>query len=298
MSSLQTYLSDNARSLIALIPTARDGGVEAIHDARVATRRIRAALDIITRHRPEPHLDEAAAMTRRLARALGRARDVDVSLELLSDLERRAPAAASAAAFCRGRLLRERTAARRRLVRKIDSMPIDTLPTLLAVHLPRLTNVLAERAQERAGRVIDAVHHASGVYFPKRAHAARVGIKKLRYLLEFGAASDEEAVRVLRKCQQTLGEVQDRKVLYDTVAALREDSSADLEPLLAQVEAESVVLYDRFLERRDELLAACARIAAPSRVTVLRPRAVTGTLVMLGAVAAGSAWHKRRASGD
>ena len=39
MASLESILSDNARSLVALVPAVRDGVTDAIHDARVATRR-------------------------------------------------------------------------------------------------------------------------------------------------------------------------------------------------------------------------------------------------------------------
>ena len=293
MTSLGQILSENARTLVALVPAVRDGGIEAIHDARVATRRIRAALDLVAQHRPEPHLDEAAAMARRIARALGRARDIDVSLELLADLERRVPAAAHGAGVTRGHLIRQRTTARRDLVRKVDALPLDTLPTLVSIRLPRLDHVVAARIRERAADVLEAIHYASGVYFPKRAHAARVSIKKLRYLLEFSAAPDESALKALRKSQQILGDAQDRQVLFDAVKELaKATASDDLEPLLAQVEAEGTHLYDRFLERRPELLAVCQRLAATQ--SAARPRVLTGTVVMLAAVAAGSALRGSR----
>ena len=296
MASLGSFLSDNAQSLVALVPAVRDGATEAVHDARVATRRIRAALDVLARHRPEPHLDEAAEIVRRIARALGRVRDIDVSLELLADLERRVPAAAAGAALCRGHLLRQRTAARRQLVRKVDSLPLGKLPALMAIKIPRLERVLAERARERADEVVEAVHHSSGVYFPRRAHALRVGIKKLRYLLEFSAARDEHALKLLRKSQQILGDSQDRQVLYKAVEGIAKTTPGEeLDPLLAQIEAECAHLYDRFLERRTEILEVCRQLA--TEPTSLRPRAVTGTLVMLGAVAAGSAWQGLRLRG-
>ena len=295
MSSLHRFLTDNSQVLLSHVPAVRDGAVEAIHDARVATRRIRAALDIINRHYSESTFQAAAALAKKAARALGRARDIDVSLNLLADLERRAPAAAPAAALCRRELLRERQLARRRLVKKFDGLPLDTLPRLVSAAVPRLDRVLQSGAHDRARSVADAIHHASGVYFPRRAHAARVEIKKLRYLLEFSGESDEGALKVLRKSQQLLGDIQDRQVLYETVEAMRDDavaSGADLEPLLALLEAECVVIYDRFLERRSEVLAVCQRLTSP--VVARRSTAVTG-LLTLGAVAAGSAWQLRRA---
>ena len=296
MASLGSFLADNAKSLVALVPVVRDGATEAIHDARVATRRIRAALDLVTRERPEPHLEEAAEIVRRIARALGRVRDIDVSLELLTDLERRVPAAAAGAALCRGHLLRQRTTARRTLVRKVDSLPLLKLPALMAVKIPRQDRVLAARVRERADQVVDAVHHSSGVYFPKRAHALRVSIKKLRYLLEFSSARDESALKLLRKSQQILGDAQDRQVLYRAVEDISEATpDAELEPLLAQIEAECAHLYDGFLGRRADVLAVCQQLAAEP--AFVRPGAVTGTLVMLGAVAAGSAWQGLRLRG-
>ncbi len=138
--------------------------------------------------------------------------------------------------------------------------------------------------------MVESVHHSSGVYFPKRSHALRVSIKKLRYLLEFSATPDTEALQLLKKSQQILGEAQDRQVLFEIVEGLgKSGADGELDPLLAQVEAESTHLYDEFLQRRSELLAVCERLAAvePS----LRPRAIRGALVVLGAVAAGSAWH-------
>ena len=294
MSSLTAALSDNAQILISLVPAVRDAASDAIHDARVATRRLRGALDVLKGPHMPPRLEEAAALARRVARALSRVRDIDVSLALLADLERRAPAAAPAAALCRRELLRALTVARRRLVKKFDELPVERLPELVAGPAPRLNAVLAARGRERARAVADAVNYASGVYFPRRAHAARIELKKLRYLLEFSDFQDEAAFKVLRKSQEILGDIQDRQVLYETVEAMRDDSAngADLEPLLGLLEAECVVIYDRFLARRTEVLALCHRIAGmPARHHSM---AVKSTLITIGAVAAGSVWQLGR----
>lgn len=297
MSPLATFLDTNARQLLTLVPALRDGKVEAVHDARVATRRLRAALGIIESLGDYPHLDEARLLSRKTARALARVRDLDVALQLLDDLERRAPSAAPAAAFCRRELFRQRTAARRRLVRKLDDLSLRRLPELLNGRVPRLDRVLADQARTRAAAVGQAVDHASGVYFPKRAHAARIEIKKLRYLIEFHDPSDRESLKVLRKGQEILGDIQDRQVVQGMVQDLLGDSPApgvDLAPLVAMLEAECVVLYDRFIERRGDLLDVCERIA--SRRTVPRSALVTGALLTAGAVVAGRVVPLRRLS--
>ena len=82
-------------------------------------------------------------------------------------------------------------------------------------------------------------------------------------------------------------------MLFDFVRELGEATTEDhLEPLLAQIEAEGTHLYDRFLERRPALLAVCQSLAAEQSGS--RPRVLTGTVVMLAAVAAGSAWRGSR----
>jgi len=295
MSPLATFLDRNARELLTLVPALRDGRVDAVHDARVATRRLRAALGIIETLGDYPHLDEARLLARKTARALVRVRDLDVALQLLDDLERRAPSAAPAAAFCRRELFRQRTAARRRLVRKLDDLSLRRLPELLNGRVPRLDRALADQARNRAAAVAQAVDHASGVYFPRRAHAARIEIKKLRYLIEFHDPSDRESLKVLRKGQEILGDIQDRQVVQGMVQELLDASPAadvDLAPLLAMLEAECVVLYDRFIERRGGLLDVCERIT--SRRTVPRSALVTGALLTAGAVVAGRIVPLRR----
>ena len=295
MSPLATFLNTNAHALLTLVPALRDGRVDAVHDARVATRRLRAALGIIESLGDYPHLDEARLLARKTARALGRVRDLDVTLQLLDDLERRAPSAAPAAAFCRRELFRRRTAARRRLVRKLDDLSLRRLPELLNGRTPRLDRALADQARTRAAAVEQAVDHASGVYFPRRAHAARIEIKKLRYLIEFHDPSHRESLKVLRKGQEILGDIQDRQVVQGMVQELLADSPApdvDLAPLVAMLEAECVVLYDRFIERRGDLLDVCERIA--SRRTVPRSALVTGALLTAGAVVAGRVVPLRR----
>jgi CHAD domain-containing protein len=296
MSPLAAFLDTNARALLTLVPALRDGRVEAVHDARVATRRIRAALGIIGTLGDYPHLDEARLLARRTARALARVRDLDVALQLLDDLERRAPSAAPAAAFCRRELFRQRTAARRRLVKKLDDLSLRRLPQLLNGHVPRLDRALAGQARGRGAAVVQAVEHASGVYFPRRAHAARIEIKKLRYLIEFHDPSDREALKVLRKAQEILGDIQDRQVVQGMVHDLLEASptpDVDVAPLLAMLEAECVVLYERFIERRGDVLEVSERLA--SRRTVPRAALVTGALLTAaGAVVAGRVVPLRR----
>jgi CHAD domain-containing protein len=297
MTSLQRFLSDNARTLAMLVPAVRNASTEAVHDARVASRRLRGALEIVSTPHPDRRLEEATALARRAARALGRVRDIDVSLELLQDLERRSPAAAPGAAVCRRELLRARTAARRKLVKRFDTLPLDTLPRLVASTGARIGRLVAARARERAQNLAEAVDHASGVYFPRRTHAARIEVKKLRYLLEFNGYPNAD-LKLLRKSQQLLGDIQDRQVLLRLVKRMRDDNVAgeeDMNPLLEVLEAECNVIYDRFLERRSDILALCRRVSDDATPGIA---GLKGTLITAAVVAAGSYWqlHRQRPS--
>jgi CHAD domain-containing protein len=59
------------------------GDVERVHDMRVATRRLRAALEIFEPCFPRKRWRKALKRVKRLADALGERRDLDVEIELL-----------------------------------------------------------------------------------------------------------------------------------------------------------------------------------------------------------------------
>ena len=67
--------------------------VEAVHDMRVATRRLRAALEIFAPAFPRSPFKSALQDVKALADALGERRDPDVQLAALEDLAAALPAA-------------------------------------------------------------------------------------------------------------------------------------------------------------------------------------------------------------
>lgn len=60
--------------------------VEPVHDMRVATRRLRAALEVFEPCFPAKRWRKALKRVKRLADALGERRDLDVEIELLESL--------------------------------------------------------------------------------------------------------------------------------------------------------------------------------------------------------------------
>ena len=84
--------------------------------------------------------------------------------------------------------------------------------------------------RERARAATEAIDYATGVYFPDRAHAARIAIKKLRYAMEIahetGAGDRNGAIRELKKAQDLLGDLHDREELLNNLAESRQPSKA------------------------------------------------------------------------
>jgi CHAD domain-containing protein len=81
---------DSYRSVAAKVVFARDGEVlavddiDALHDMRVATRRLRAALEIFSPCLPRRSCAAALAEIKQLADALGERRDSDVQIQWLT----------------------------------------------------------------------------------------------------------------------------------------------------------------------------------------------------------------------
>ena len=71
------------RALTSTLPAARVGDVHAIHQARVATRRLREALPLVATGEKGRKLEREI---RRLTRSLGPVRELDVAFEMLEEL--------------------------------------------------------------------------------------------------------------------------------------------------------------------------------------------------------------------
>jgi CHAD domain-containing protein len=84
------------------------GEPENLHDMRVATRRLRAALEICEACFPPKRFRKTLKRVKRLADALGERRDLDVEIAFLEDFARQAPEADRPALAARIESLRAR----------------------------------------------------------------------------------------------------------------------------------------------------------------------------------------------
>lgn len=81
--------------------------IDHLHDMRVATRRLRAALEVFGDCFPRKRFRKALKKVKALADALGERRDRDVEIEFLSEFAEAAPEAERPAVAARIKSLRE-----------------------------------------------------------------------------------------------------------------------------------------------------------------------------------------------
>ena len=305
MTSVDSDFRNNLDILLSSASGIRDGNAGAVHDARVATRRLRALVPIALAALPEEERDGVSDTLRRIGRTLGATRDADVSLEQLDGLELRIPSAARAITALRLMLLERQAFARRRMLKRLERTSFDDLVSVgreLGSRI-RLTRTSAARARAaaaaidaRARGLWDDVERAGGVYFPKRTHAVRIAAKKLRYLLEFalGGPDRKRTLRTLKQVQKQLGALHDRQALADVVGAARANANAlpeEYDALLAWIHADIRRLHDDYASGVREDLRGMLR-------ELVRRRKIdrTNTWLAVGAFAAPSVvfWLSRR----
>jgi CHAD domain-containing protein len=216
---------------------------EDLHDMRVATRRLRAALalfDDVLPVRARTYREELGWV----GRLLGAVRDLDVQLEGLEDMAK-ATAAWSADVRPDGHdpltelstlLQRERLDARASMLSGLDSVRWERLAKGMAVMAqqgpPRRSLAARQPAvialpalvMNRRDKVAKAAKRAKKSGEVADFHQLRIRCKRLRYALEFGAGVYEgrtsRFVRQLTALQDELGLMQDAEVASVRLADL------------------------------------------------------------------------------
>jgi CHAD domain-containing protein len=256
----------------------REGDVAALHQTRVASRRLREVLPVL---QLDAHV--ARRLGRRLRKVtqrLGAVRELDVLSALTQDLAASdrydAQAVRKLAAFVDG----QRKRARNRLW---EHLPADELQRISG-KLKRIADdlksdkpsrgwrwALDARVTHRAQTLKDALTDAGSLYLPERLHAVRIALKKLRYAREVeteaaGAARGTEQ-RVLKRGQDMLGRLHDVQVLIQHARQLQDSLapgdallSRKLDTLMSALENECRRLHARFIHQRPAIVAVCDRV--------------------------------------
>ncbi len=232
--------------------SARSGRwtVPGVHRTRVATRRCRAALDVLT-HATDAHRARSVHKPiKRLARALGAVRAIDVSTLLLAQFADTIDLTSSSAP-----LLRHLRSDRRRLA---GQLAMVAGRRDVAEALDRAEQLEIEQGEKGCAPAAVRCVASMEVWLqqcrrrPTKAslHRLRIVTKRLRYVLEIvyrGDAEGERQLEPLRRLQEALGALHDCEVAHREIQAFRWDAgrSAALRQLTrAAVDCERVLRLD------------------------------------------------------
>jgi CHAD domain-containing protein len=259
------------------------GDIEPVHRMRVASRRLRAALDVFKDILPEEKAGIWREELKDIGRALGRARELDIQIRFLKDIQKKEKRGLRIVAL-RG-IIKSFRKKRRWAQEGIDDKLRGFEPKK---RLPGLKAWLKERsgAKRHVGaRAFEARKEAillkrfehlrklsSYAFRPqnsKELHLLRIAAKKLRYTLEilrpwYGAGIDQY-IRVCRDIQDLLGDVHELDVLTHAMSDFPKNQDKDSSATIAYVKGTCAFLrqgvYVKFLRlwkrlRRERLWEA------------------------------------------
>lgn len=250
--------------------------IEALHDMRVAARRLRAAMAAFRTHLP-PSFERLRQELGWVAAALGVVRDLDVQLERMAEwragfTEEQGHALDAVEAL----LVARRDAGRRRLLAVLNTRRYERFVERFGAALrrgpsrsfaPGRTPILVvapdllERRYRRVRRLGDAINRQSP---PEQYHALRIEAKKLRYALEFvGPIFGKPAVEFSQRVtalQDVLGLHQDADV---AVAMLEEMAQQEWRRLGSPAVLVMGAIAERYRKHAAELRAQFPGVYRP-----------------------------------
>jgi CHAD domain-containing protein/CYTH domain-containing protein len=271
----------------ALARLRQPGDGEALHDFRVAVRRLRSLLRAYRRWLGRSAGQKVRRRLRRLGRTTNAGRDAEVQLGWV--LQVRPTMAArerTGVAWLAKRLRQQKReayrSARRRLrsdfrsARALVTRRLEALPEGGPPFRDAFVMLLREHGADLEARLTEIRSADDEV----AAHRARISAKRLRYLLEPVQAEVREArtaVSHLRRLQDVLGELHDAHVLAASLAgALDEAGHEKARRLHALAMAGDAAALERERRRDERLglvaLAAGARTRIDDRYTALARR--------------------------
>lgn len=243
-----TVLGEQLNRLLANEPGTRDGDVESLHQMRVTTRRLRAALRFFEGALPE----QTEALREEigwLAGSLGAVRDRDIQLgQICADLasaeldeaDRDALAEIVTAVDGRRRTAREHmlqaldSTRYRELKERLTALPRDASLSGAEGGSARIADTVPQLLQKRYRRFRKAARRIQPDAPPEVYHRCRIRAKQLRYAVElvedlYGRPAARFARR-LTALQGILGEHQDAYVARDHLEDLVRTEGARLSP--------------------------------------------------------------------
>jgi CHAD domain-containing protein len=273
------------------------GDIRALHQARVASRRMRELVPMLQLERTTAR--KVGRRLRKITARLGTGRELDVLLTQIDELHVSGRGGSGGLGRVGVRVSKARDEARKQL---FTDMPTSQMARL-ARKLDRIADDLDEaerssskatarswrwaieaRVAKRAERLAVSMADAGAVYLPERLHDVRIAIKKLRYAIELSAEAagdrDKADVRLLKRGQDLLGRVHDVQMLIDQVrqtqASLVPPSVTvwrELDALVVSLENDCRRLHGRYMGMREMLATLAEQRGQRAHASISRAQA-------------------------
>jgi CHAD domain-containing protein len=267
--------------LSSVWPDFVNGRNTGLHKTRVASRRIREALPVISVCAPPNKVKKLNRKMRALTRYLGPIRELDVELDILDGASKEEGVPGRAIEMVRREIAARRQALRHELAQNAPVSDVKKLIKKLervgkreegkekenSEYEAQWRSALAARLMRRAKSLRDALDQAGPFYAPERIHDVRISTKKLRYAVEIakdvGVAGAGPVVSALKKQQERLGRLHDLQSLLKHVREADASPNIgsrvnDLSAYADSLERDCRRLHATFVEHREEL-AECAK---------------------------------------
>jgi CHAD domain-containing protein len=255
-------LEDRVKRVFRELPGAVAGQEEPVHQIRVAGRRLRVALPLLARKGGRPPVGRALRVLRKLTRAVGKGRDLDVILGLYEDRLANVRSASAEQRALLSRLRAARGRARAQVAEDVLDLDIDGLRRSLRRLLRRgaadSATVLARvraLSEAEAAELLRGFSHVGERYRPDALHALRRRIRRLRYAAEVEdvvRGEESRAPTLWKRLQDGIGVIHDHDVLarwFDEQARLAEARNNALLVRAARRERRAFVGLGRLLHR-------------------------------------------------
>jgi CHAD domain-containing protein len=291
-------LDRRAAALKRHLNGAIEGNPRDVHQSRVASRRLREAVPVLVAGLKGTKANKARGKIRRLTRALGTVRELDVTLQILDELVSRNTLPRQALEDVRLHVSTERDERRAVMLKRLGQVKIDKLDRRLESVGDALDQSVSEawrdalgsRLLKRSKALKAAMGEAGHIYAPDRLHRVRIAAKKLRYALELAAdaaiKTASAPVRAAKRAQETLGRLHDLQVLQSHATAVQAAPaagsmpSAGLDIIVRALEDECRHLHARYVATVPQLTAVVETVRAEVVPQLARPASRARALKM------------------
>lgn len=269
---LDLLVRRRTRILSEHLEGALSGDARAVHHARVATRRLREVVPVVSTGLTHVDVRTLKRGLRRITRALGPVRELDVALETLEEFASQSAVGEDAVSRVSDALEEQREQRRSEMQHRLRPRRLERVneraeALAQALHEAPPSSLwagaLTVRLESRGLALRSAIDEAGALYSPDRLHAVRIAVKKLRYGLEL--AGDARIVRTgamvtrLKNFQDLLGRLHDLEVLAERTRAAEHQTDSAIEAsglrhLVEALELECRQLHAEYLRRQVTLI--------------------------------------------